>query len=105
MDWFESQCDTGIYSNRNVLQLIPRPYCYDDKSIIDSHTFEFLLYDDSFECLLNNSVAFTVQLILLKLFKSDTISCHHHGSLQIKNLSPDLVSNGTVALLGLPCVA
>ncbi|XP_065916792.1 leucine-rich repeat serine/threonine-protein kinase 1-like isoform X1 [Dysidea avara] len=91
MDWFEGQLDKGIYSNNDdVFQLIPCPYCYDDKCVIDSRTIEFSTYGNSYECL-NNCVAFTVQAVLVQVQKSDTINCLHHDSLLIKHLAPDLV--------------
>ena len=99
MDWFEGQLDKGIYSNNDdVFQLIPCPYCYDDKCVIDSRTIEFSTYGNSYECL-NNCVAFTVQAVLVQVQKSDTINCLHHDSLLIKHLAPDLVSSKTISYI------
>lgn len=86
-DWFEGLSERGIYSDSYLSHIIPCPFCCGDlqveKNIADHRT--------AFKNTMATSIAFSVQHLLQQTRVSSTITCPHHGELEIKYLAPDVV--------------
>ena len=85
-DWFEGLSERGIYSDIYLSHIIPCPFCCGDSQAERSSN------DDSpFKNKRATSIAFSVQYLLQQTRVSGSITCPHHGDLEIEYLAPDVV--------------
>ena len=100
-DWFEGLLEEGIYSDKYLMHIIPCPYCFGDvkpDDILDASPKEELLKNSSLG-VSNGRVGFSLQYCLYQARRSNFVKCFNctfGESLQLKYLTPDLVSSHTI---------
>ena len=85
-DWFEGLSERGIYSDIYLSHIIPCPFCCGDSQAERSSN-----NDSPFKNKRATSIAFSVQYLLQQTCMSSSITCPHHGDLEIEYLAPDVV--------------
>ena len=109
-EFFKNLSDGGIYSN---IQMVVCPYCFGDKRVDSGTTANTFLSSnasvDTLDSFLAQSIhpvdikhtipdpgcdrhGFTIQVCILNAQQGGTIHCPSHGELDLKYLTPDLVS-------------
>ena len=89
--WVDGSPDNGIYTNTEMSQVIPCPYCYDDKDTSDTCKKEISSVSMS-GVPKSYCIAFSIQYILQRNLTYNEVECQNHGGLQIEYLAPDVVS-------------
>ena len=88
--WVEGSSSKGIYTNKELCQIIPCPYCYIDKNTQIDTSSSIAAPSDTSN---SNCIAFSIQYVLQRTLYSNEVKCPQHSALQIiiEHLAPDLV--------------